>query len=91
MFSYIYKSKYHSNTDLDYMQSLGMNDEQIESVLMQKEYELGDGMINKRKEAYLTESDPLFIEATFDNNDAKMQAWRDKVIEIKERFPIGNV
>jgi hypothetical protein len=90
MFSYIYKSQRHSDTDLNYMKNLGMDEEQINSVLSQRQYEAVDGAVAKRKEAYLTESDPLFIEASFDNDEAKVQAWRDKVIEIKARYPINH-
>jgi hypothetical protein len=43
--------------------------------------------INQRQSAYKNESDPLYLEAIFDNDDNKMQSWKDKVQEIKERYP----
>jgi hypothetical protein len=43
--------------------------------------------INQRQTAYKVESDPLYLEAIYDNDDSKMQDWRDKVQEIKERYP----
>lgn len=39
MFTYIFKEKSYSNTDTEFMKSIGMTDEQIESVLSQKAYE----------------------------------------------------
>lgn len=90
-FTYIYKSKTYTDTSLEFMKDIGMDDEQIESVLRQKDYELGEGVFAKRREAYIKESDPLFIEATFDNDPAKMQAWRDKVIEIKARYKVSDI
>lgn len=39
MFTYIFKEKSYSNTDTEFMKSIGMTDEQIESILNQKEFE----------------------------------------------------
>lgn len=88
MFTYIYKGKPHTDTSNDYMLSIGMSVEQIESVMSQKEYEEGDGVIAKRKAAYAKESDPLFLEWQYDKTDESEKVWRDKVAEIKLRFPI---
>ena len=41
--------------------------------------------LNQRKYAYRSESDPLKNELEFDGKDLK--AWKDKVVEIKSRFP----
>lgn len=41
MFTYIFKEKSYSNTDTEFMRNIGMTDEQIESVLSQKEFEEG--------------------------------------------------
>lgn len=41
-----------------------------------------------RRAAYREESDPLFIEASFDMDDEKFEVWRQKVREIKERYPL---
>ncbi|MFA0670103.1 hypothetical protein AB4584_12850 [Vibrio splendidus] len=43
-----------------------------------------------RKRAYKLESDPLFIEWQFDQTLEKEKQWRDKVIEIKALYPLGN-
>lgn len=41
-----------------------------------------------REAAYRIESDPLFMEARYDDDPAKLQAWKDKVAEIKARYPL---
>lgn len=88
MFNYIFKGKAHTDTSNAYMLAIGMNAEQIESVMNQKSYEEGDGVIAKRKAAYAKESDPLFLEWQYDKTQESEDAWRDKVAEIKRRFPI---
>lgn len=90
MFKFIYEGNHHSDTSEAYMIALGMGAEQIESVLRQKEYEAGDGLIAKRKEAYALESDPLFLEWQYDKSPESEQRWRKKVLEIKERYPFGD-
>lgn len=39
MFTYIFKEKSYSNADEEFMRELGMTDEQIESILSQKQFE----------------------------------------------------
>lgn len=41
--------------------------------------------LNERKSAYQSESDPLKNELEFDGED--LTVWRDKVTEIKQRYP----
>jgi len=38
-FTYLYKREHHTDTSLEYMQAFGMDEEQIESILRQKEFE----------------------------------------------------
>ncbi|MGI2152565.1 hypothetical protein ACROAK_06760 [Shewanella oncorhynchi] len=85
---YIFEGIIHSDISLAYMQKIGMNEEQIESVLNQKQFELSQN-IERRKEAYIKESDPLFIEWKYDKTPESEQIWRNKVLEIKARYPIG--
>ncbi|WP_158161249.1 hypothetical protein [Grimontia hollisae] len=47
-----------------------------------------DELISCRKAAYVTESDPLYMEWQFDKTPEKEHAWRDKVAEIKARYPL---
>ncbi|MGL4755185.1 MAG: hypothetical protein ACRCXB_22735 [Aeromonadaceae bacterium] len=41
-----------------------------------------------RSEAYRRESDPLYLEWKYDQTPDAEQIWRDKVAEIKVRFPL---
>ncbi|MDF5600822.1 hypothetical protein P3746_20610 [Vibrio parahaemolyticus] len=41
-----------------------------------------------RRNAYAIESDPLYMEWQYDNTAEKEQVWRDKVAEIKARYPL---
>ncbi|WP_213159200.1 hypothetical protein [Pseudomonas aeruginosa] len=41
-----------------------------------------------RRLAYVAESDPLFLEWQYDQTAEAEQAWRDKVAEIKVRYPL---
>ena len=45
-------------------------------------------VINARQTAYKLESDPLYMEWQFDQTAESEQAWRDKVAEIKLRYPL---
>lgn len=89
MFSYIHQGSTHINTDRQFMsETLGMSAEQIDSVLQQKAYEQSQN-IHKRQEAYRTESDPLYMEWQYDQTAEAEQAWRNKVQEIKGRYPLS--
>jgi len=46
-FQYIFKGQAHTNTDREYMLNIGMDTEQIESVLQQQEYELATSIVGK--------------------------------------------
>ncbi|MAD74995.1 MAG: hypothetical protein CML20_09430 [Rheinheimera sp.] len=87
MFTYIYKGVSHTNTSADHMHELGMSGEQVESVLRQKKFGLSQHAA-KREAAYKRESDPLYMEAQFDGTPESLAMWRDKVAEIKARYPL---
>jgi len=87
MNTYIFNRQSHSDFNSEYMLSLGMNNEQIESALNQKAFELSQNL-EKRQVAYKAESDPLYMEWQFDQTPESEQAWRDKVEEIKLRYPL---
>ena len=88
VFSYVFKEQTHTDCTTEYMQAQGMEQEQIDAVLSQRDYEAKAGMMEKRKEAYKTESDPLMFEWMFDKTAEKENAWREKVAEIKEKYPV---
>lgn len=53
---------------------------EIEEIKLNKIHE-------QRQQAYKEESDPLYLEWQYDQTPEKEQAWRDKVAEIKARYP----
>ncbi|KJZ14691.1 hypothetical protein TW85_08155 [Marinomonas sp. S3726] len=87
MNTYIFNGQTQTDFTNEYMLTLGMNNEQIESVLNQKAFELSQNL-DKRKRAYKAESDPLYMEWQFDQAPESEQAWRNKVAEIKARYPL---
>jgi hypothetical protein len=42
----------------------------------------------ERQEAYKVEADPLYMEWQYDQTLESEKAWRDKVAEIKARYPL---
>jgi hypothetical protein len=48
----------------------------------------GEEAREARQRAYSVESDLLYMEWQYDNTPEKEQAWRDKVTEIKARYPL---
>lgn len=49
---------------------------------------LADKNIEGRRAAYIAESDPLYVEWQYDKSEKSEKAWRDKVAEIKARYPV---
>ena len=87
--SYLYDGETHDNYDPAFMAELGMSEEVIASVLAQHNYELTEGQLARRHRAYVAESDPLFLEWQHDKTPTAEQTWRDKVAEIKLRYPVA--
>ena len=87
--SYLYDGATHDNYDPAFMAELGMSEEVIASVLAQHNYELTEGQRSRRQRAYVAESDPLFLVWQYDKTPTAEQAWRDKVTEIKLRYPVA--
>ncbi len=93
MFSYIFKGEAYTDTNREFMLNIGMNTEQIESVLSQQEYESKQNA-DLRQQAYKRESDPLYIEWQYElesgnsESDSYKEVWMSKVSEIKARYPL---
>ncbi|HCG9411598.1 TPA: hypothetical protein NKA80_004389 [Vibrio parahaemolyticus] len=93
MFSYIFKGKTYTDTTREFMLNIGMNTEQIDSVLSQQEYESKQN-VELRQQAYKRESDPLYIEWQYElesgkpDADSYKEVWMSKVAEIKVRYPL---
>ncbi|MFZ3441136.1 hypothetical protein L2D37_25690 [Vibrio harveyi] len=47
-----------------------------------------DRVVALRQSAYKQESDPLYMEWQYDQTAESEKAWRDKVAEIKARYPL---
>ncbi|MGI2192878.1 hypothetical protein ACRN9V_15680 [Shewanella baltica] len=87
-FTYLFNGVSHTDVSREYMNNLGMNTEQVNSVLAQRDFELSQN-INKRLDEYRAKSDPLYMEWQYDLTPESEQAWRDKVLQIKQRYPIA--
>ncbi|EMW3876289.1 hypothetical protein AAE147_005982 [Pseudomonas aeruginosa] len=44
--------------------------------------------LDARRVAYAADSDPLYMEWQYDQTPESEKAWRDKVAEIKARYPL---
>ena len=87
--SYLYDGETHDNYDPAFMAELGMSEEVIASVLAQRDWDATEGQLARRKRRYETESDPLYLEWQYDKTPESEQVWRDKVAEIKLRYPVA--
>lgn len=50
-----------------------------------------DDAIAKRQSRYRVESDPMYLEAQYTGEATDLQAWRDKVAQIKSEIPLPAV
>lgn len=93
--TYIFNNESHTDFTPSYMTALGMDQEQIDSVIAQRDFELSQNA-QKRADAYKKESDPLFLEAMrkgFEGDEEGAEAARvlglEAVENIKARFPLA--
>lgn len=77
-------AKYQGYSELE-LKELGIPDAVIQQA---KEGQNLADIQAARKQAYIDESDPLFLEWQYDQTPEKEKAWRDKVEEIKSRYPL---
>jgi hypothetical protein len=85
--SFTHNGKQYLNFDTDAVEweTLIIPLEEKQLIIQQaKEQEVKD----KRSAAYGTESDSLYLEWQYDKTPEKEQVWRDKVAEIKARYPL---
>lgn len=81
-------------TEKQWLSALELNaNRYIEGEFSYYETELSEDEVSEnnlvfRKTTYETESDHLYLEWQFDQTSESEQIWRDKVKEIKERFPL---
>lgn len=86
-FTYIFNDQTHTDISLEYMTSLGMSQAQMDEV-MELRLAHNTRITHLRKQAYQRESDSLFMEWQFDQTPETEQRWRDKVNQIKTRYPL---
>lgn len=69
--------------------ALGFTEDEANGLITaaRKEAELAF-QVAARRAAYVAEADPLFLEWQYDETPEKEKAWRDKVAEIKARYPL---
>jgi len=80
-----YKGKQYFNlTDKDAI-ALGIPESFVISAVNDQEF---NRVVESRRDAYVSESDPLFMEWKFDQTPEKENTWREKVAEIKQRYPL---
>jgi len=87
--SYLFNGVLHDNYSYSFMSAMGMSEEAIASVIAQRDYAQGAGQLAARQRAYEAESDPLFLEWQYDKTPEAEAHWRDKVAEIKARYPVS--
>ncbi len=88
-FTYLFNGVSHTNVSPEYMTNLGMSQEQIDSVLAQQAFEVSQNL-DKRAATYREESDPLYMEWQYDQTPESEAIWRNKVLEIKHRYPLSD-
>lgn len=80
-----YGGKTYYNLTKDAAKSFGIPDNEYQTAL---DNEMLNNVLENRRQAYLLESDPLYMEWQFDKLPESEQVWRDKVAEIKARYPL---
>lgn len=80
-----YAGACYSNCTPEYLAECGVPPEVIAAALASQV--VADTQAARRA-AYAVESDPLYLEWQYDKTAESEQAWRDKVTEIKARYPL---
>ena len=73
------------NVTVEQLLDMGFSQAEIDTVL---QAEQAAAVVFNRRLAYRTDSDPLYMEWQYDQTEAKENAWRAKVAEIKARCPL---
>lgn len=75
----------YSQCSRDYLVSQGVPVEIADAAEAAQQLE---DMQVARRAAYAAESDPLYLEWQYDQTATAEKAWRDKVAEIKAKYPL---
>ena len=77
--------KTHLDCTVEHLRDMGVPSAVIDAALAAQQLA---GTQEARRLAYVAESDPLYMEWQYDQTPEAEQAWRDKVAEIKARYPL---
>ena len=80
-----HNGKTHLDCSIEFLLSQGVPESKIEAAKKEQEFE---DIQKARLAAYKTESDPLYMEWQYDQTAESEKMWRDKVEEIKLRYPL---
>ena len=80
-----FNEKTFLDSSIEFLLSQGVPESKIEEAKKNQAFE---DIQKDRLGAYKEESDPLYMEWQFDQTPESEQVWRDKVAEIKARYPL---
>lgn len=80
-----HNGKVYEGFSADALRAAGVPDSIISSASLAGQLA---AVLESRRLAYAAESDPLYMEWQYDQTAEAEQAWRDKVAEIKARYPL---
>lgn len=93
-FSYIFKCVTHTDRSIDYMRELGMDDEQIESVLRQRdfEYEQECKRVRSERDDRMRDTDHMML-PDYPNKPNGLQEYRQALRDVPQQdgFPFDIV
>ena len=75
----------YSQCSREYLLLMGVDEATVNAAEAAQQVE---NALTARRAAYAAESDPLYLEWQYDQTAESEQAWRDKVTEIKARYPL---
>jgi hypothetical protein len=84
MFKYLHNGTYHTDTSLEYLENLGLNEDIIESILNQKAYEsVKDIEIFKASRALLIQSSIVTVSSgkTFDADEVSINRLSNAIVK----------
>lgn len=82
--SLVFDGKTYTQFEAERLLELGIPEAVVQQAL---EEQVIDTVRQQRRQAYAAESDRLFLEWQYDQTSETEQIWRDKVAEIKTRYP----
>lgn len=85
--SFVYNGTAYSSWNTESEEFKSLNIPEADKVKIISDAQLGN-ILEQRKTDYQKEADPLYLEWQYDQTTEKEKAWRDKVAEIKARYPL---